>query len=206
MTTAETGDIRQRILDEATRLFVAQSYHGISMREIAEAVGVSKAGLYYHFRDKEELFLAILTNCLDRLEHGITQMQPTEPGTRAEVAAMLRAIFAQPPEQRAVMRLASNELAHLAPEARALFGKRYYEQFINRITTALRTGMERGELQQLEPHTATWILLGMAYPFFTPSEPREPAALEAIVDMILTIFFDGAAVGSQEPGVRSQNT
>lgn len=194
MTTAEPGDMRQRILDEATRLFVAQSYHGISMREIAEAVGVSKAGLYYHFRDKEELFLAILTSCLDRLEQGIAQMVPAQPGSRAEVAAILQAIFAQPAEQRAVMRLASNELAHLAPEARALFGQRYYQQFINRITLALQAGMQRGELQQLEAHTATWILLGMAYPFFTPSEPRDPAALEAIVAMILAIFFDGAAV------------
>lgn len=189
----EPSDMRQRILDEATRLFVAQSYHGISMREIAEAVGVSKAGLYYHFRDKEELFLAILTTCLDRLEQGIAQMAPTEPGARAAIAAILRAIFAQPPEQRAVMRLASNELAHLAPEARVLFGQRYYQQFINRITLALQEGMQRGELKQLEPHAATWILLGMAYPFFSPAEPREPAALDAIIAMILTIFFDGVA-------------
>ena len=48
----EALDLRARILAEATRLFVVYGYNGISMREIAEAVGVSKAGQYYHFKDK----------------------------------------------------------------------------------------------------------------------------------------------------------
>ena len=61
MTSPEPADIPERIAEEATRLFVANGYHGVSMREIAEAVGISKAGLYYHFRDKEDLFIAILT-------------------------------------------------------------------------------------------------------------------------------------------------
>jgi len=61
---APPPDVPQQILHEATRLFVDRGYHALSMREIAEAVGVSKAGLYYHFEDKEDLFLAILTNNL----------------------------------------------------------------------------------------------------------------------------------------------
>ena len=51
---------REDILRQATRLFIAHGYSGLSMRRIAEAVGISKAGIYYHFRDKESLFLAIL--------------------------------------------------------------------------------------------------------------------------------------------------
>ena len=69
MTTAESIDVPDRIMEEATRLFVTRGYHGISMREIAEAVGVSKAGLYYHFKDKEDLFIAILTTNLNQIDH-----------------------------------------------------------------------------------------------------------------------------------------
>ena len=60
MAEHEGSVSRERIIAEATRLFVAFGYHRISMREIAEATGISKAGLYYHFRDKEELILEIL--------------------------------------------------------------------------------------------------------------------------------------------------
>jgi AcrR family transcriptional regulator len=193
MTATDPIDMRQRILDEAARLFVSSGYHGISMREIAEAVGVSKAGLYYHFRDKEELFLAMLMACLDRLDHGLTQASARDQSARSEIEAILRAIFAQPPEQRAIMRLASSELGHLTPKARAAFGERYYTQFIGRVEQALRGGVERGELRPLDTHTATWVLLGMAYPFFAPNETRDLGALEPTIALILTIFFEGAA-------------
>ena len=45
---------RQEILAQARHLFLEQGYHGLAMRSIAEAVGVTKAALYYHFKDKEE--------------------------------------------------------------------------------------------------------------------------------------------------------
>lgn len=46
---AEGSDMLARILAAAARLFMARGYRGISMREIAEAVGISKAGLYFPF-------------------------------------------------------------------------------------------------------------------------------------------------------------
>ena len=50
--SAEATEMLTRIVGEATCLFVVRGYRGISMREIAEAAGISKAGLYYHFKDK----------------------------------------------------------------------------------------------------------------------------------------------------------
>ena len=70
MTTPELG-LREQILVAAKRLFIEQGYHGLAMRQISEAVGVSKAALYYHFKDKEELFLAILSSNLDEIEQAI---------------------------------------------------------------------------------------------------------------------------------------
>jgi DNA-binding transcriptional regulator YbjK len=54
------SDLRQQILSTAKILFIQQGYHGLSMRQIAEALGVSKAALYYYFRDKEELLIFTL--------------------------------------------------------------------------------------------------------------------------------------------------
>ncbi len=82
---AEAHDITARIIEEATCLFVASGYRGISIREIAEAVGISKAGLYYHFRDKEDLFLAILTANLDAVERIILDTRPPPTSRRARV-------------------------------------------------------------------------------------------------------------------------
>ena len=58
------SDLHFQIITAAKPLMVDQGYRGLSMREIAEAVGVSKAALYYHFQDKEQLLLAILESNL----------------------------------------------------------------------------------------------------------------------------------------------
>lgn len=186
---AESSDMLARILAEATGLFVARGYRGISMREIAEAVGISKAGLYYHFEDKEELFLAILNANLDTVAAIVQDARRRDADTRAQVTQMLRAILALPPHQRALIRLANQEMVHLSAAARASFEATYHAKFLGQIEELLRTGIARGELRPVNVQLATWLLLGMAYPFFSPAHPGE--AMGEVVDLIVSVFFDG---------------
>lgn len=183
----------ERILEGATHLFVTQGYHRISMREIAEAVGVSKAGLYYHFKDKEDLLLAILTAYLDHIERLLVGVQQAGGSTRSQVAGLMHAIFAQAPEQRAIIRLASQEMLQLSQEARARFALMYHEKFIAQIEAILQRGMNGAELRPMDVHLATWILLGMMYPFFYPAHERALGAPAAAIELMIEVFFDGAA-------------
>jgi len=163
------------------------------MREIAEAVGVSKAGLYYHFKDKEALFLAILTANLDSIERLVRDAKQQGTTTRERVSRMMQAIFEQAPNQRAIIRLASQEMEHLTQAARAEFGRLYQEKFINQVEEILQEGIERGELRAMNARVATWILLGMAYPFFYPAHERELIATGEVINQMVRTFFDGVA-------------
>ncbi len=51
---------KQRILDVALETFALQGYRGSSLRDIADGVGISQAGLLHHFRSKEDLLAAVL--------------------------------------------------------------------------------------------------------------------------------------------------
>ena len=55
----DANSTRERILDVALELFVAQGYDGTSLRQIAEQLGVTKAALYYHFESKEDILRAL---------------------------------------------------------------------------------------------------------------------------------------------------
>jgi AcrR family transcriptional regulator len=57
--THDANSTRERILDAALELFVAQGYDGTSLRQIAEQLGVTKAALYYHFESKEDILRAL---------------------------------------------------------------------------------------------------------------------------------------------------
>ncbi|MEJ7839660.1 MAG: helix-turn-helix domain-containing protein, partial [Thermomicrobiales bacterium] len=53
--TVETGSARSRILEQSLALFSVRGFADVSMSEIANAAGITKAALYYHFSGKEEL-------------------------------------------------------------------------------------------------------------------------------------------------------
>jgi AcrR family transcriptional regulator len=55
----DASSTRERILDAALELFLAQGYDGTSLRQIAEQLGVTKAALYYHFESKEDILRAL---------------------------------------------------------------------------------------------------------------------------------------------------
>jgi AcrR family transcriptional regulator len=55
----DANSTRERILNVALELFVAQGYDGTSLRQIAEQLGVTKAALYYHFESKEDILRAL---------------------------------------------------------------------------------------------------------------------------------------------------
>ncbi len=50
----------QRILEAADDLFCRNGYDGVSVRDVAQAAGVQKASVFYHFQTKDTLFEAVL--------------------------------------------------------------------------------------------------------------------------------------------------
>jgi len=56
----ETTPGARRILDAASPLFAARGYSGVSMQQVANAAGVSKANVFHHFASKPTLYAAVL--------------------------------------------------------------------------------------------------------------------------------------------------
>ena len=58
-------DSRDEILKAAMRLFASRGFHETSMSEVAREAHVSKALIFWHFKTKEELFVAVLNRLLE---------------------------------------------------------------------------------------------------------------------------------------------
>ncbi len=61
----QSQDSRDEILKAAIRLFATRGFHETSMSEVAREAKVSKALIFWHFKTKEELFLAVLNKLLE---------------------------------------------------------------------------------------------------------------------------------------------
>lgn len=62
---------RQRLVDAATHLFATRGRDGVSMRELAAALGVSPMTPYRYFRDKDEILAAVRTRAFDRFAEAL---------------------------------------------------------------------------------------------------------------------------------------
>jgi AcrR family transcriptional regulator len=81
------GDLHAALLREAHVLLHEEGIEGLSLRKLAERVGVSRTAPYHHFRDKHELLCALATDGFRSLEHMMT-LSPLQPGET--LAAELR--------------------------------------------------------------------------------------------------------------------
>lgn len=64
---------REALLDAAAEMFAAKGYDGTSIRDIAGAVGMLPGSLYYHFKSKEELLIAVYRKGVARFEAAIDE-------------------------------------------------------------------------------------------------------------------------------------
>lgn len=191
MNNPETRNLRQQILSTANRLFIQEGYHGLSMRQISEALHISKAALYYYFKDKEELYFAILETYLDEMRVVLDRILADSTTATNKICCFIEYILAQPTEKRAIIRLASQEIEQISPPTRQAFNIIYHQKFIRKIEAILKSGMEQGEFKRINPEIATWTLLGMMYPYFYPAHAGSGALPEGTIREIITIYLEG---------------
>lgn len=86
-TKAEAS--RAKILDVAQKLFARRGFEGVSIREIAQALGMTTASLYYHFPSKEEIFVAVHGRSLEAVQREVMDAIAglKDPWDRLEAAA-----------------------------------------------------------------------------------------------------------------------
>jgi AcrR family transcriptional regulator len=65
----KTGDTRARLLDAAEAAVLDKGFAATSIDELIAAVGITKSGFFYHFKDKGELARALLVRYIEREDH-----------------------------------------------------------------------------------------------------------------------------------------
>jgi|SRR5262245_3951433 len=80
------AELRRTILDAARDAFARGGYESISMRSLAEALGVTHGSIYVYFKDKDEIFEALVKESFDQLAAALRQVG----GRRGDPVRFLR--------------------------------------------------------------------------------------------------------------------
>ncbi|MDR3678751.1 MAG: TetR/AcrR family transcriptional regulator [Flavipsychrobacter sp.] len=86
-------DTRKKILDTATRLFYHQGYNATGINQIIDEADVSKAGLYQHFKSKEDLLVAYLDSMFEKTMSHFKHVASTKVEAKEKISAIFDFLY-----------------------------------------------------------------------------------------------------------------
>jgi AcrR family transcriptional regulator len=89
LSDTDVADFRERLCEAAEKLFAERGEDAVTMRQLAQELGVSPMTPYRYFRDKEDILAAVRTNGFTRFAEALeTAQAATSGGARAKGAAV----------------------------------------------------------------------------------------------------------------------
>jgi AcrR family transcriptional regulator len=162
---AEESERRKDIIERAAPILMKEGYKGISMNELARRLHLTKPGLYYHFKDKQELLYAAMHRSMDFIEKMSLQATVSASDNEQRLREIvyqhaLRVALNQ--RKGALTTLIVDDVSFLRPEDRRVITqrKRTYFELVRAMVAQLQ---KEGRLRKgLDATVATFAILGMA--------------------------------------------
>lgn len=184
---------REAILAAALAIFTHYGFRRASLDEIAREAGISRTGLYHHFRNKQEIFRALAATLqaqsLAAAEAAVATAQTLEDRLRGAFRARHVWFYAQVANSRHGLELLS-ENTRLSADVLAESNQRYRKLLARVLTRADKRGEVTLRQRGLTPDTAASFLVLCADGLKGP--PTVTAAeYEQRLGLLITIVVSG---------------
>jgi AcrR family transcriptional regulator len=150
---------KDRIFDAAVDLFAERGYNGVSIRDIAKAVGIRESSVYKHYESKDAILDAIFDYLKSRLYAPPAQgMNMDALLDRLSFEQVLEMGFASlkgmasDPYMVRIVRIITIELHHNA-KIREFFLNEMFERPVNENELMFRRLMDQGKIRRLDPRS-----------------------------------------------------
>lgn len=159
VATRDKDATRQRLLDAAEQVFAEKGYHGAVVDDIIKASDSSKGGFYFHFPNKQAIFLALIDALVPRLAAAVNRAIADEPDAVGQLDAALRTVLDTFSRHRRLSKILLVEavgLGHGFDEK--LMRTRGY--FAGMIQGYLDHAVAAGAIAPLDTETVSWAWFG----------------------------------------------
>ena len=179
---------RERILDAALNVFSHKGYHDTRLEEIVTESSTSKGSIYFHFPNKERLFLALVEKFADLIERRATEAIEQQSSPMAKVEAALEACLEAFGRYR---RPAKVMLVHAAGLGTVFEEKRIElnERFAGLIRIYLDEAVAAGEIEAVDTEVIAYAWMGSIYhltiQWVYSGEPTPDRIVKTLVPMLL---------------------
>jgi len=203
LTKLGMRDRRGEVLDAALQIFGQNGFHATTMEQVAEAAGVSKGAIYWYFKDKKELFQAVVSHLsplLKQLPSLVGQMDSPPEDVLPLIARTYLSTFNNP-DARQLFRILMSEAPRIA-ETASVFADSIMPM-LDFVVAYLEHQVKQG---RLKPHDvqssarafmSTLVLYIMSSELFLPMRASLPEP-ERYVREVVAIFLSGLRTGKEQ--------
>ena len=154
------GERADHIYRVAAEIMCQKGYEATSMKDIADAVGLTKAGIYHYILGKEDLLFQIMSFAMDMVDENVVtparKIDDPEQRLRTIVERHARRIL----EMGGAVTVILEEMAALTPaHRRAIRGRK--RAYFDLVRQTLEELAREGKLREVSPTVATFNLFGM---------------------------------------------
>ncbi len=197
-TRVTDGETRRQIVEAAEALFIERGFKGVSMKDVADAVAITPAALYYHFPDgKEELFADTIRHFLQQtIERAFQAMEPAS-SFRQQLMQLTRNLLATPVDRLSPLLRDAHEYLK---EDRLDFGRAITQSYTERMAAIFQEAVNAGEITaQIPVELLVTLHQGMCTALLTRRHLRGELAEaetqtrdeERLAETVVAVFLDG---------------
>ena len=183
---------RNAIVETAGWLFNQKGYKGVSIRDIAQACHMTNAALYYHFKDKPELFLAVLRRNHEKVMASLAEAVATEgdlPERLKRLVLSYATILCGQRQSFQTLRRDLSDIGHA--RAGRLFGE-IHSGFMHPLQQVIESGQASGQIVAIDTRLLARLLHGMIIALtFEGKFGRQNRLTADEADAVVNVFLNG---------------
>jgi AcrR family transcriptional regulator len=186
---------RHQMLAAALELFSEKGFHNVSMHEIAERAEFAIGTLYKFFKNKEDLYKALMMERAEEYHRVLMGVLAEENDVLTVIEDYIAAKARLFADSLATLRLYFAETRGASFNIKAGLDqdiRKLYDKFIMRLASVLETGVRRKVFREMDPYHMAVALEGLTNAFlFCWLENPEQHPYEANISMIRDMFLKG---------------
>jgi AcrR family transcriptional regulator len=164
------GARQDQLFEVTTRLFKEKGYHNTSMQDLAEALGLQKASLYYYIESKQDLLRRLLERASVILGGQIDEIYASDLSPTEKLGQVLANHAVAIMDHLNLVAVYLHEYRTLPPQqlTQVLAARQHYEQVLMQI---IQDGIDQGDFRPVHVKMAVFGFLGMlnwTHQWFSP--------------------------------------
>jgi AcrR family transcriptional regulator len=186
MKIQDSIDVKKNILSSAKELFSNKGYRATTMKEIACESKVSVGSLYIHFKDKRDIYMALIKEQSDKFNRYISINEKYEP-----VEALKGIVNCYLEYSIKNTKLININLTEGALEAKDYFVKYFHEPQEKLINNIIEKGINVGVFKDIDKSKIGKLLISILTGIITFYVRGEIKDIKEYGNILISIILDG---------------